>query len=88
MLGMRKRKKEYSYQINLIPDEEGGYTVVVPLLPGCVTYGGTIEEATANIREAIELHLENLAAHDEPIPPGNESVNVFTTTVHVSPTHV
>ena len=85
---MRKRKNESSYQINLIPDEEGGYTVVVPLLPGCISYGATVEEATANAREAIELHLENLAAHKEPIPLGNESVQVFTTTVQVSPTHV
>lgn len=85
---MAKPKKEYSYQVNLIPEAEGGYTVVVPLLPGCLSYGSTIEEATANAREAIELHLENLAAHHEPIPLGNESVQVFTTTVHVSPTHV
>ena len=87
-VAMGKRKAEYSYQINLIPDDEGGYAVVVPLLPGCISYGGTIEEATANAREAIELHLENLAAHNEPIPLGDESVQVFTTTVHVSPTHV
>jgi len=85
---MRKSKIEYSYQVNLIPDEGGGYTVVVPLLPGCVSYGATIEEATAKAREAIQLHLENLAAHDQPIPTGNDSVQVFTTTVHVSPTHV
>ncbi|MGD0456959.1 MAG: type II toxin-antitoxin system HicB family antitoxin [Terriglobia bacterium] len=65
---MAKPKKEYSYQINLIPEAEGGYTVVVPLLPGCLSYGSTIEEATGNAREAIELHLENLAAHHEPIP--------------------
>jgi predicted RNase H-like HicB family nuclease len=85
---MRKRKKEYSYQVDLIPDEEGGYTVVVPLLPGCISYGRTIEEATAKAREAIELHLENLVAHNEPVPSGNETVQVFTTTVHVSPAHV
>jgi len=77
---MRRSKNEYSYQINLIPDEEGGYTVVVPLLPGCVSYGATIEEATAKVRKAIQLHLENLAAHDQPIPLGNESVQVFTAT--------
>jgi predicted RNase H-like HicB family nuclease len=82
---IERQKKKWSYQINLIPDEEGGYTVVVPLLPGGISYGGTIEEATANAREAVELHLENLAAHDEPVPWGNESVHVFTTTVHVSP---
>jgi predicted RNase H-like HicB family nuclease len=85
---MRKLKKEYSYQINLIPEEEGGYTVLVPLLPGCVSCGATVEEATANAREAIELHLENLAAHKQPIPEGNESVCIFTTLVHVSPSHV
>jgi predicted RNase H-like HicB family nuclease len=59
---MRKTKKVSSYQINLIPEREGGYTVLVPLLPGCVSYGKTVEEATENSREAITLHLENLAA--------------------------
>jgi len=85
---MARRKKAYSYQINLIPEEEGGYTVVVPLLPGCVSYGATIEEATANAREAIELHLENLTAHNEPIPKDNESVPIYTTLVQVSPSQV
>ena len=84
---MRRLKKSYSYQINLIPEEEGGYTVLVPLLPGCVSYGKTIEEATANAREAIELHLENLAAHKLPIPEGNESVCIFTTLIQVTPSH-
>ncbi len=85
---MRRAKKGYSYQINLIPDKEGGYTVLVPLLPGCVSYGRTIEKAAANAREVIELHLENLAAHGEPIPEGNESVCVFTTLIQVTPSHV
>jgi predicted RNase H-like HicB family nuclease len=85
---MRRLKKAYSYQINLIPEKEGGYTVLVPLLPGCVSCGTTIEEATANAREAIELHLENLVAHNEQIPEDNESVCVFTTLIHVTPSHV
>jgi predicted RNase H-like HicB family nuclease len=85
---MRRLKKSYSYQINLVPEEAGGYTVLVPLLPGCVSYGKTIEEATANAREAIELHLENLAAHKLPIPEGNESVCIFTTLIQVTPSHV
>ncbi|MGH3087780.1 MAG: type II toxin-antitoxin system HicB family antitoxin [Rubrobacteraceae bacterium] len=42
----------------LEPSEEGGYTVHVPSLPGCISEGGTQEEALANIREAIELYLE------------------------------
>jgi predicted RNase H-like HicB family nuclease len=40
------------------PSEEGGYTAYVPSLPGCISEGETIEEATAQIREAIELYLE------------------------------
>lgn len=85
---MRRRKRVYSYQIHLIAEPEGGYTVVVPLLPGCVSYGETIEQATANAREAIELHLENLAAHHQPIPAGQESVPVFATLVHVTAANV
>lgn len=45
-------------QVVLEPSEEGGYTVYVPSLPGCVSEGDTEEEALANIREAIELYLE------------------------------
>jgi antitoxin HicB len=69
---MSKARKGYSYQINLIPEKEGGYTVLVPSLPGCVSYGATLEEAARHARQAIELHLENLAGRHEPIPPGNE----------------
>ena len=86
--GMRKRKRLLSYQISLIPEKTGGYTVLVTTLPGCVSYGSTIEEATQNAREAIELHLENLAAHKEPIPEDNETAPVFTTLVLVTPTYV
>lgn len=81
---MPRRKKVYSYQVHLIPEPEGGYTVLVPLLPGCVSYGETVEQATANAREAIELHLESLSAHRQPIPADAESVPVFTTVVQVS----
>lgn len=73
---MSRTKRGYAYQINLIPEPEGGYTVLVPSLPGCVSYGATVEEATAHAREAIELHLENLVAHREPIPAGNISDDV------------
>jgi antitoxin HicB len=85
---MRKTRKGYSFQINLIPDPQGGYTVLVPSLPGCVSYGETVKEATAQAREAIELHLENLGAHHEPIPEGNESAPIFTTLLHVTPSQV
>ena len=42
----------------LEPQEEGGYTVYVPSLPGCISQGDTKEEALKNIKEAIELYLE------------------------------
>ena len=42
----------------LEPCEEGGYTIYVPALPGCISEGETREEALANISEAIELYLE------------------------------
>ena len=45
-------------KVVLEPSDEGGYTVYVPSLPGCTSEGDTIEEALANIREAIEVYLE------------------------------
>jgi predicted RNase H-like HicB family nuclease len=46
------------FKVVLEPSDEGGYTVHVPSLPGCISEGDTTEEALANIREAIELYLE------------------------------
>ena len=45
-------------KIVLEPGEDGGYTVYVPGLPGCISEGDTADDAIANIREAIELYLE------------------------------
>jgi len=45
-------------QIILESSDEGGYTVTVPSLPGCISEGDTKEEAINNIKEAIELYLE------------------------------
>ncbi len=45
-------------KVILEPSEEGGYTVYVPSLAGCISEGETIEEALENIQEAIELYLE------------------------------
>ncbi len=45
-------------KVLLLPSDEGGYTVVVPSLPGCVSEGNTKREALRNIREAIKLYLE------------------------------
>lgn len=45
-------------RVVLEPSEEGGYTVYVPGLPGCISEGDSREEALSNIKEAIELYLE------------------------------
>jgi len=45
-------------KVVLEPQEEGGYTVYVPSLPGCISQGETYEETLENIKEAIELYLE------------------------------
>ncbi len=45
-------------RVVLEPSDEGGFTAIVPALPGCVSEGDTREEALANIKEAIELYLE------------------------------
>ena len=56
------------FRVILELNESGGYTVMVPLLPGCISEGDTKEEALANIKEAIELYIESLQADGEPIP--------------------
>ncbi len=57
--------RSLNYRIHLRREPEGGYTVTVPTLPGCVTFGETIEEAITMAREAIELYLEDCAANSD-----------------------
>ena len=47
-------------KVVLETSDEGGFTVYVPALPGCVSEGKTREEALRNIREAVELYLERV----------------------------
>lgn len=52
------KKKVYQYTAIFEPDkEQGGYTVTIPALPGCISEGNTFEEALKNIREAANLYL-------------------------------
>lgn len=57
-----------NYRTLLRKEPEGGYTAIVPALPGCVTYGETIDETIVMVKEAIELYLKSLQAHGEEIP--------------------
>lgn len=65
-------KKYYKAMFEL--QEEGGYTVTIPSLPGCISEGDTYDEALANIKEAMELYLESLQADGLPIPEENHLV--------------
>ena len=75
-----------SYRILLRQEPEGGYTVIVPSLPGCVTYGDTVEEAIEMAKEAIELYIESLKEHGEEIP--TEEKNPGPWLVPQAPTRV
>ena len=64
------------YNIILKPEPEGGFTVLVPSLPGCVSYGETVEEAQRMAKEAIEGYIESLIEHNEPVPADDRSALV------------
>ena len=57
----------YSFTVVIEPDEDG-FHAFVPALPGCHTFGDTVDEARANIAEAIELHVASLLEDGEPVP--------------------
>jgi len=66
------------YTVVLEQEPDGGYVVSVPALPGCVSQGDSRDEALANIREAIELYVEDCRAAGDPVPTeaGKEFVEV------------
>ena len=59
----------------VIEKATNNYSAYVPDLPGCVATGATIEEVEAEIREAIEFHLEGLREDGTPIPPAQSKVD-------------
>jgi len=59
---------EVKYTVLIEKNEEGGYTVVVPSLPGCITQGDTWQEAMADAREAIAGYIEALKDIGKPVP--------------------
>jgi antitoxin HicB len=75
----------YQFTVILEPDREEPhrYNVYVPVLPGCLTYGESIEDALANAREAITGYVEVLIKSGEAVPI--ETHPVIATTIVVSP---
>lgn len=87
-LAMRKRKIRIAkFTAIFEPAEEGGYTVVVPSLPGCVTEGDTLEEAVKMVKDAIQVYIESLKKHNEPIPQeeGSSFVGVIDVPISHAP---
>jgi predicted RNase H-like HicB family nuclease len=76
------RRKLASFRIVLRPEPEGGYTVVVPSLPGCITYGETIEEAQRMARDAISLYLKSMKAHSEKVRDDSDTLESMLTLRH------
>jgi antitoxin HicB len=64
----KKESKTFSYSVFYEQAQEGGYVASVPTLPGCHTQGETLEDTERNVKEAIAVYLESLAAHGDEIP--------------------
>lgn len=65
--------KNLRYSVIFKGEPEGGFTAIVPSLPGCVSYGKTVEETRAMILDAIGGYVKSLEKHGE-IIPGDESL--------------
>ena len=63
----------YTYKIHLHKETEGGFTVTVPALAGCITFGEDMDEAIAMAKEAIELYIEELNNRGETIPDNSNT---------------
>jgi antitoxin HicB len=68
------------YTVIYRSEPEGGFTAIVPSLPGCVSYGKTLEEAKRMIIDAIEGYIVSLKKHNESIP---SDAATFISTVHI-----
>ncbi|MDO8505429.1 MAG: type II toxin-antitoxin system HicB family antitoxin [bacterium] len=67
------KSQNFHYTIIMRPETEGGFTVTVPALPGCVTYGRNLKEARAMAEDAISGYIVSMKKHGEPIPTDSQS---------------
>ena len=75
-------KTKFLYNVIFQPELEGGFTALVPSLPGCVTYGKDLNEAKRMIKDAVRGYVASLKKHNEPIPSDSES---FVATIDFDP---
>ena len=73
----------YRFTVVIEPDEDA-FHAYVPALPGCHTFGSTVEEARANITEAIALHIESMLEDGEPIPVERQPLFITQLSVPVA----
>jgi len=71
------KKKILQYNIILRPEPEGGFTVVVPALPGCITYGKNLKEAKEMASDAISAYIASVKKHGGVISSDRD--NLFAT---------
>ena len=74
---------EYQFTVVIEPDVQG-YHAFVPALQGCHSFGDTVEEAQANIMEAIEVHVESRLEDGEPVPVERDPVFITRLSVPVA----
>ena len=60
--------KLIDFKVILEPEADGGFVAVCPAIPGCYSQGDTLESAMKNIKEAIELCIEDMKKHNEKLP--------------------
>ena len=77
MAGMKTRR----YAVVLEPGEDGWTIARFPAFPGCLTQGRTRAEALANAREALQLTVEDMVEHGEPLPDEAEAVEILEVAV-------
>lgn len=76
--------KVYQYTAIFEPDKQGGFTVIIPVLPGCISEGDTFEEALKNIKEAASLYIEVAQERRQKIPTEEQSIIVAPIQVKLS----
>jgi len=66
----------------VIEKDKDGYFAFCPVLQGCYTQGSSYEEALANIKDAVQLHIEDRLASGEPVP-NSEMISLTTLEIQV-----
>jgi len=74
---------EYQFTVVIEPDEHG-FHAYVPALPGCHSFGDTVEEAQGNIHEAMELHVETMIEDGEAVPDQHDPIFITRISIPIA----